>query len=68
MTALDLIYRILRTRVSATVEEHEQIMTAFNEIANAIKKNTPPAAPPRAETADDDLLPMPGTVSSRPAS
>ena len=63
MHALDVIYRVLRTRVSATVEEHEQIMSAFNDVASIVKG----APEPVAQTPNGDI-PMPGKVSSRPAS
>jgi len=64
MHALDVIYRILRTRVNATVEEHEQIMAAFNDIANVVK-GIPLKTAEVPPTTDD--IPMPGRVSARPA-
>ena len=64
MHALDVIYRILRTRVNATVEEHEQIMAAFNDIA-AIVKGMPIKVPVTPQATDE--IPMPGKVSARPA-
>jgi len=66
MHALDVIYRVLRTRVSATVEEHEQIMSAFNDVANIVK-GVAVAPEPIAQTPNGDI-PMPGKVSSRSAS
>lgn len=66
MQALDVIHRVLRTRVSATIEEHEQIMASFNEVARALEKSSFPAVPTGPLPSDE--IPMPGKVSGRSAS
>ena len=65
MQALDVIHRVLRTRVSATIEEHEQIMASFNEVARALEKASLQEA---HVPLSPDEIPMPGKVSGRSAS
>jgi hypothetical protein len=67
MHALEVIHRILRTRVTATVEEHEQIMAAFNEIVRALEPSLKGQPAPAPAPAPADEIPMPGKVSGRSA-
>jgi len=53
--AIEIVNRVLRTRVQATLEEHEQIMAAFNDIVKALEEKKP------SLVHEDDVM-MPGKV------